>query len=905
MAARKRLFVGLLAFLVIIGACLYYFFGFLPQKREPAPAVNAIPESVLFFYKGTDFISFYKKFNEQGFLKDLLSNQAVNRIHKQILRLDSLVRQDEKFSDYLKKNELIISVHRTSSTSIDALAVMQVNNKFTLDDINKLVKTSQKYLFVKRDFRNIKIYDYQLTPQKSLVVFTLCEGNLIMSENALLVEDAVSTLLQNGREETPLGKSLGSVKNETLFINFSKFSSLLEMYLRPDSKNTVDGLKFFAGLGKYECDFQKDYIYLRGNVAAWDSLNDLISFFSGQKPSATDIHKIIPDRTAVLLNYNPDDFEAYYEKYTARLRKLKKLADYQSDVRNFENKYLLNLKQDIIPLIEGEFSLAINEPVTDDLANCSSAIIKVKDTEKAIKIFNSYNENDFKGDSAGKKSEYKDYKIYRSNVVESLPLLFGRNFKMFQKAYFANIRDYLVFSVSYTNLKRFIDDYTNNKTLSTSTEYNKFSEKFISESNFLFYLNPRKSLNLPENFADTSFLSGLHKNVDYLDNFSFFIFDIANNNNSFYSEIIANYTSKAPSGKENLWSLELEAPMTGKPVAVKNSQGKAPEIFLFDSEDNLYNISSSGMINWKRKLDSKAVGMITPVDLFDNGKTQILVTTVSEVHIIDRQGKNAGSYPIKLRNEAIAGPCVVPGKDRVPLKYFIGCENNTIYGFEKTGKPVSGWNPKKIKGNLTAPLKTFSRAGVNYLYGITDKGILYLWDVKGKEIFKPVELKTMFRNPFYMIFGKNDKTTYIISADTAGKTWFINFDGEVKFENIGKWTGNVIFMAGDLNNNGSRELIYISGNRLEAYNPDGKKGYNFKMDYSAGDLAELVSMKNKNYLAFLNSGNDQVVVIDQKGKLLQNFPFPGSSGFIFFDINNDNRNELIRSDGKMLYISRF
>ena len=669
------------------------------------------PKQYCFFIRGNDFISFYKKFSEQGFLKNLLSNKTINRINHQVLRLDSLANLDKNIADYLKNNEIIISVHKTSSSRVDALLLLQTNRAFNADAVGKLVKTKEKFLFVKRDFKNATIYDYQLTPQKSLLAYSICNGILIMSENALLVEDAISTLDQNGNKEIPLTGFTRAVKNENLFLNFSQFNSILEMFLTPENKSIADGLKYFAGFGKYECEFQKDFIYLRGNLSAKDSLNDFVSFFSGQKPKATDIQKVISDRTAVLLSFHPEDFLAYYKKYTARLKNSNKLVLYQADVKMFEQKYNLNLVQDIIPLLEGQFSLVINEPVTDNLSNCSVAIIKVNDTEKAINVFDEFDKDAFADDSTGKgfKSDYRDYKIYRSNVVESLPLLFGKAFKMFNQAYFVNIRDYLVFSPNYTNLKRFIDDYVNEKTLSTSTEFNKFSEKFISETNFLFYLNPMKSMSIPENFSDTSFLNKLHKNVDYFNNFNFFIFDIANNNNSFYSEIIANYTAKAQESKENLWSLELEGNLEGNPVAVKSGTGNAAEILLCDNASNIYNISSSGMINWKRKLNSQAVGTISPVDLFSNGKTQFLCVTQSEIYIIDRLGKNAGSYPVKPGNQAITGPCVIPEKDNIPLKYFIGAENATVYGFEKTGKALNGWNPKKIRGNLAMPLKSFSK----------------------------------------------------------------------------------------------------------------------------------------------------------------------------------------------------
>ena len=156
-----------------------------------------------------------------------------------------------------------------------------------------------------------------------------------------------------------------------------------------------------------------------------------------------------------------------------------------------------------------------------------------------------------------------------------------------------------------------------------------------------------------------------------------------------------------------------------------------------------------------------------------------------------------------------------------------------------------------------------------------------------------------------MIPGKNDKNSYLVSVDTAGNTYLINLEGEVKIQKNGKWDADVFFIVTDLNSNGSKELLYISGDRAEAYSPDGKKGYSFKIDMQIGNFADVFSIKNKNYLVYLNQDKDKICVVDYQGKMLKNFPYPGNSGFLFYDINKDNNLELIRSEGNMLFISRF
>jgi len=907
MTKRNKTLTILFTFIVITAFGVYFIFGLFTKNKVLPPAANALTENVLFFYKGVDFISFYKDFYQKGFLKDLNSNQTMHRIDQQLRSFDSLIKLSQPIAEYLKSNEIIIGICKTSGSGIDILGLIQTKKKFTYEDISKLVDKKKNFNLVKRNFKDVTIYDYQLTPQKSLIVFAITKGILIISPNGLLVEDAISMALKNGSTEIKMTRYTKTIKNENLFINFSEFNAFLELFLSSENKNIVSTLKNFAGIGKYEAEFKKDYISLRGELMVKDSANDYITLFYAQTPRSTNIQKIIPDRTALLLSFNLDNFPLYYEKYIDRLKKTKRLDVYHADLKKFEDKYHISINESIIPLLQGQYSLAINEPITEDLVNCSAVIIKVNDNDKAIKIFNQFNENEFKGDTSGKnfKSEYKNLEIYRSNISESFSLLFGNTFGNIKKTYFVSIRDYLVFSANLTNLKRFIDDYRFERTLNNSTEFNKFSEKFITETNFLFYMNPMRSVNIPDHFADSTFINNFHLNMNYFNNFNFFIFDFANNNNSFYTEIIANYTSKVQVNKENLWSVELEAPLSGKPVVVKNSSSNFYDILVFDESNKLYCITSSGTIQWSKKLSSKPQGTISLVDLFNNNKTQYLFATQNQINMIDRLGKNAGSFPIKLTNKALTGICVISEKDKNQLKIYVGCENNTIYGFDKTGKPLKGWNPKKIKGNLSMPLKSFSKSGKTYLYGVTDQGVFYLFNQKGKEIFQPVELKTTFRNSFFVLFGNKDKDTRMISVDTTGSTYFIDMEGEAQIKKLGKWEKEVLFSLTDLKNKGTKELLYFTDEAMVAYSTTGNIIRSVTLLTPPGRTPEIINLKNKNYLAYPDKENENICLIDISGNNVQSFPYAGSPGFLFFDINKDNITELIRSEGNILYLSRF
>ena len=99
------------------------------------------------------------------------------------------------------------------------------------------------------------------------------------------------------------------------------------------------------------------------------------------------------------------------------------------------------------------------------------------------------------------------------------------------------------------------------------------------------------------------------------------------------------------------FSLLLPDDILMGPVFVSNHKTKGKDILAQDINNNLYLISNKGVVLWKKSLKSAILGKVEQVDLYKNGRLQLVFSTTNRLHIIDRNGKNVGKFPLKFKDE--------------------------------------------------------------------------------------------------------------------------------------------------------------------------------------------------------------------------------------------------------------
>jgi hypothetical protein len=155
-----------------------------------------------------------------------------------------------------------------------------------------------------------------------------------------------------------------------------------------------------------------------------------------------------------------------------------------------------------------------------------------------------------------------------------------------------------------------------------------------------------------------------------------------------------------------LWKTALDTTATIPAFFVKNYLDNEKEIIVQDVLNQLYLINKAGKILWKIPLKDKIISSIQQVDFYNNNRLQYIFNTENEIFIIDREGKPVNNYPIALPAKATTGMLLAHYADVNQQRVFVPCENR-IYGYELSGKPLIGWNPKSKTGNVIITTDTF------------------------------------------------------------------------------------------------------------------------------------------------------------------------------------------------------
>ena len=114
---------------------------------------------------------------------------------------------------------------------------------------------------------------------------------------------------------------------------------------------------------------------------------------------------------------------------------------------------------------------------------------------------------------------------------------------------------------------------------------------------------------------------------------------------------------------------------------------------------------------WGVPFDKPICGAAGNVDVFQNGKLQIVFGAGSRLYVIDRLGRYVKGYPVDLGKEILIGPQVYDfsGSGQYSLMVLHG--DNTLEMYTLKGKKVSSWKTVAPQGQTIKCLPELLEAG--------------------------------------------------------------------------------------------------------------------------------------------------------------------------------------------------
>ncbi|MBT8265463.1 MAG: ribonuclease HII [Bacteroidia bacterium] len=577
-----------------------------------------------------------------------------------------------------------------------------------------------------------------------------------------------------------------------------------------------------------------EQISLNGITMTNDSTFQLASIFKDNIPQENTIQHIAPSNAKGFISFTFNDFQNIYTN-------LENYRDTATDsILNFELFETLN---EVAEIYYENTSLVALKSI--DAAATKEALRGHQD------VVNTYRSVDI--------LKFGDPAIF--NTIFS-PLIKSKNVTKY-----VVIDDFFVFSNSEDALFNIIANFQNGTTFANNDAYNSCMSELSDESSLLVVADAER---LKETLS--KIFEKEAKEFNTKDYKLSAIQMVQDDGYAHINGIIKKHKRKAILNKINeLFSVTLDADIIMEPQFVINHRTKEKEIVVQDVNNNLYLISNTGKILWKKRLIGAIQGKIEQVDLYRNGRLQLAFATPVRVYVIDRNGKNVGPFPLKF-GERITQPLSVFDYDKTRNYRFLVTQGTDLLMYDRNGRFVKGF-------------KYMNRSVVKT---------------------QPKHIRVGSKD--YIVFGAGKKLQIInrqgstrVNVRTA-----IDFSGQdIYFYNNGlatttangeliqvKLNGAVTKTALNLNSDHfidatAKTLVTLSENILSI------KDKSIELDFGNYTPPKIFYINDKIYVSLTDLQSQKIYLFDSQAKSIPHFPVYGNSTIDLENIDGDSNLEFV------------
>lgn len=900
---------------IILTVSIIIFIGVFfihSRSKDGANPIKSIPQNAAMVLRlnGPELLTSLSE-GKTKVWKDLQTFPLIKNIEAEINTIDSLIKQIPYLSEHLIESDLYLSGHLSGSKKLYYLSVVPLPETFNQKDVIRILDNHHSISYSERKYEGKSILNISGSNEKNYSV-CISNGLLLFSSSPLLVEDAIRQLtLANSLLDNPhfakMYKGTGKNKQANLFIDLQKSGKLFSLIANNSIAESARKNKNTGNWVELDINIKEETILLNGFTHRVDTAINFIKTISSFEPVKITIPEILPSSTSGYLAYGISSPKEYYQEYLKYLREIGKLPTYRANLRNMNAKYGINFDEVFLNMLDDQLALANKfNPSTNSnheyiIFKCKSGIEARNElealTEKIKPLSNGQLKYSYSPDNDIK------FTIYRVPIYPLFGRLMGDLFKDFEDNYIVIIENYLVVSSTYNGASQFLYDYMLKRTLSINPIYREFTNNLSTKSYLLVYNNNASNINYFEKYFSQETRASLEKNKAVFEKAQTTGLQISEVSDLPYFNIFMQHHDDYRGKPRTVWESLLDTSVSMKPKFVVNHYTKQNDIAIQDDGNNLYLINQAGRILWKVSLNEKINSEIFQVDYYKNGKFQMLFSTTSSIHLIDRNGNYVERYPIKLRSESTAGLAVFDYESNRNYRIFIPCKNKKVYVYSIEGSIISGWNFKGTDHAVSQSINHFRISEKDYII-FGDEASTYILDRKGAQRVSVEKPFTKSKNNSYYPYDTgNLENSCFITTNTKGTICKIYTSGKIEQKNVGDFSEDHFFDFKDVNADGKSDFIFLSDNKLSVFDNNGEEIFssNFRENISQRPVYYHFS-HNDRKIGIVTEDN-KIYLLNNNGETYKGFPVEGKTKFSigYFDLTNSRFNLIVGGSNNFLY----
>lgn len=333
----------------------------------------------------------------------------------------------------------------------------------------------------------------------------------------------------------------------------------------------------------------------------------------------------------------------------------------------------------------------------------------------------------------------------------------------------------------------------------------------------------------------------------------------------------AGFNPKYKMYQNTLWETIADTDLYKLPTPVINHKTNENELVCQDMNGQLYLLSNTGKILWKKNVKEKILGDIQQVDYFNNGKLQLLFATENYIHVIDRNGGYLSEFPVKIRSGAASGISIFDYEGTKNYRLWLPLKNNTVCCLTSACKLVEGFIPVNTKAPLARPIKQVVIKQKDHFILTDTLGNIYVANRKGEERLKITNKLPVGNGPVHYDIGKDISKTYLCYVDIA-KNVFCRISLADKIEKVELKPENETkgYFFDTLSQKGSPLVVLISEDHFESFDLFGKKVSDVKLSQEVQPRATALNFAGKVIYAALETSSGVLVMSNNAARSKEN-----------------------------------
>ncbi len=446
--------------------------------------------------------------------------------------------------------------------------------------------------------------------------------------------------------------------------------------------------------------------------------------------------------------------------------------------------------------------------------------------------------------------------------------------------HYLRVNDHVIMGNSANALEIFAHHLRADRTLATDIAFTAFSEQFSSSYNIFSYQKlPLETAQLKAGL--TSLGDSVLTDISGLFNsFPTFGVQFSNAGGTFYVNMHWRHDPDWQSRPSEEAAARTDAPVTMRPLWVKNHVSGDPELLVQDRDNTLYLFNRDGQELFRRSLTETIVGRPVQVDRYKNGNLQYVFSTNNFIYLLDRNGKDVEGFPVELESPVSVPMLVVDYDNKRNYRLIVPCRNLRVYNYGIDGKKVKGWKLDRTTTEAGTPMAHLYHGKKDYLSMIENGGKAHLLDRAGaRRTTIKDSVSRSLETTLFAFSPKDKKIAGFYFSDPEGTVMHITLQGNVDMISLGRFTPEHRYLLADLDNDGTPEHIFLDLNTLKVFGPDKELIFQRRIAHSGSRPHIITSPDGHSFIALSDSDNNNLLLLKANGETVDGFPLIGSGPF--------------------------